>query len=387
MAAVGINLSSSKISVIELAGSRKDIIIKNMVKAELPSDSIIKGEVQNPIILANGLKEIWKKYKISDRKVFIGIANQKVIVKEVKIPVVDDIEIANSVKYQISDFIPIPKNNIIYDYFVIEKEESFSRLMLVGALKSMIDNVVESFKKAGLLAQAIDLNCFALYRTIDHIYGLEKNVKKNESNVFCIAYLGREISIIGIIENNYLKYPRFTSTSINSFIEKIYKEIKKDTKYCEEIIDKFNFRSLLEERETRGKTIKEKSNDSSSAKSQKKEDKKSDKDNIENIDDKNIAEIMKDTADHIIYEISLSLEHFLQENPKNKIDKIILTGEYIKNIDKYIKQKLNYKVEVLNISDYFSLKYLLKNPNYRDKNLNYLLDPLSIGMALRGLNQ
>lgn len=387
MSAVGINLSSSKISVIELAGSRKDIIIKNIVKAELPSNSIIKGEVQNPIILANGLKEIWKKYKISDRKVFIGIANQKVIVKEVKIPVVDDIEIANSVKYQISDFIPIPKDNIIYDYFVIEKEESFSRLMLVGALKSMIDNVVESFKKAGLLAQAIDLNCFALYRTIDYIYGLEKDVKKNESNVFCIAYLGREISIIGIIQNNYLKYPRFTSTSINSFIERIYKEIKKDNKYCEEIIDKFDFRSLLAEGGIKGKTIKEQSDDSSSAESQKKEDKKSDKDNIENIDDKNITEIMKDTADHVIYEISLSLEHFLQENPKNKIDKIILTGEYIKNIDKYIKQKLNYKVEILNISDYFSLKYLLKNPNYRDKNLNYLLDPLSIGMALRGLNQ
>ncbi|MBE3092569.1 MAG: pilus assembly protein PilM [Chloroflexi bacterium] len=387
MSAVGINLSSSKISVIELAGSRKDIIIKNIVKAELPSNSIIKGEVQNPIILANGLKEIWKKYKISDRKVFIGIANQKVIVKEVKIPVVDDIEIANSVKYQISDFIPIPKDNIIYDYFVIEKEESFSRLMLVGALKSMIDSVVESFKKAGLLAQAIDLNCFALYRTIDYIYELEKNRKKNESNIFCIVYLGREISIIGIIQNNNLKYPRFTSTSINSFIERIYKEIKKDNKYCEEIIDKFDFRSLLVEGGIKGKMIKEQSNDSSSAKSQKKEDKKSDKDNIENIDDKNITEIMKDTADHVIYEISLSLEHFLQENPKNKIDKIILTGEYIKNIDKYIKQKLNYKVELLNIADYFSLKYLLRNPNYRDKNLNYLIDPLSIGMALRGLSK
>jgi len=387
MSAVGLNLSSSKISVIELAGSRKDIIIKNMVKAELPPNSIIKGEIQNPIILANGLKEIWKKYKISDKKVFIGIANQKVIVKEVKIPVVDDIEIANSVKYQISDFIPIPKNNIIYDYFVIEKEESFSRLMLVGALKSMIDSVVESFKKAGLLAQAIDLNCFALYRTIDYIYGLEKNRKKNESNVFCVVYLGREISIIEIIQNNNLKYPRFTSTSINSFIERIYKEIKKDNKYCEEIIDKFDFKSLLAEEGIKGKTKKEQSDDSSSAESQKKEDKKSDKDNIKNIDDKNITEIMKDTADHFIYEINLSLEHLLQENPKYKIDKIILTGEYIKNIDKYIKQKLNYKVELLNIADYFSLKYLLRNPNYRDKNLNYLLDPLSIGMALRGLNQ
>jgi len=43
MSAVGINLSSSKISVIELAGSRKDVIIKNMVKAELPSNSIVGG--------------------------------------------------------------------------------------------------------------------------------------------------------------------------------------------------------------------------------------------------------------------------------------------------------------------------------------------------------
>lgn len=69
MSAVGLNLSSSKISVIELVRSRKDIILKNMVKAELPPNSIIKGEIQNPIILANGLKEIWKKYKISDKKV------------------------------------------------------------------------------------------------------------------------------------------------------------------------------------------------------------------------------------------------------------------------------------------------------------------------------
>lgn len=387
MSAVGLNLSSSKISIIELMESRKDIIIRNMVKAELPPNSIIKGEVQDPIILANGLKEIWKRNKISDRKVYIGIANQKVIVKEVKIPVVDDIEIANSVKYQISDFIAIPKDNVIYDYFVIDKEESFSRIMLAGALKSMVDNVVKSFRNAGLLAQAIDLNCFALYRIIDYIYGLEKNRKKYESSVFCVVCLGMEISIIGMIQHNNLKYPRFTSISINSFIERIYKETKKDFKYCEEIINKFDFKSLLAEGRIKGKMKKEQTDESLSAESRKKEYKKSDKDNIENIDDKNITEIMKDTADHIVYEINLSVEHFLQENPKYKIDKIILTGEYIKNIDKYIKQKLNYKVELLNIVDYFSLDYLRRNPDYRDKNLNYLLDPLSIGMALRGLSK
>ena len=43
MSAVGLNLSSSKISIIELMESRKEIIIRNMVKAELPSTSIVGG--------------------------------------------------------------------------------------------------------------------------------------------------------------------------------------------------------------------------------------------------------------------------------------------------------------------------------------------------------
>ncbi len=43
MSVVGLNLSSSKISIIELMKSRKDISIRNMVKAELPSNSIVGG--------------------------------------------------------------------------------------------------------------------------------------------------------------------------------------------------------------------------------------------------------------------------------------------------------------------------------------------------------
>ncbi len=371
---VGLNLSSYRISVIELIKSKEGLIIKNMIRSEVPSHSIVKGEIQDLVVLAKGLKDIWRKYRISDKKVFIGIANQKVIVKEIKIPVVDNEEINNSIKYQINDFIPIPKDNIIYDYFVMEKGEDFSRLMLVGAMKSMINDVVKSFKNAGLFAQAIDLNCFALYRTINYIHGLEKKIKSKKSNVFCVVNLGVEISIIEIVQDNNLKYPRFISASIKSFIDRIYEKTKKDFKYCEKIISEFDFKSLLAEENSKQKV--------------KNEDKRLDKDNIENIiDNKDIVEIMKDTADLFIEEVRISVEHFSQENPKYKIGKIILTGEYIKNIDKYIEQEINYKVELLNIADYFSLKYLRRNTIYRDKNLNYLPDPSGIGMALRGLNQ
>ena len=386
MSAVGLNLSSSRISVIDLMKGRKDHIIKTLVIDEVPASAVEKGELKDPDAFAAGLKDIWRKYKIPEKKVFIGIANQKVIAKEVQIPVLDDEEINNSIKYQISDFIPIPKNNIIYDYYVVEKGENASKLMLVGTLKSMINDIVKSFKDAGLFAQAIDLNCFAFYRTLDHIYSLEANKNSKDLSSFCAVNLGSDISIFEIIQANELRYPRFSSSSVSSFIEKIHK-IKQDDKYCRKVISEFDFKQLITPGSKKVKPKKE-SSKSSLDEPKKKEDEKPDKGaSAAAVDSEKIAKIMKDAADQFIYKIRLSIENFLQENPKFKIDKIILSGQYIKNIEKYIEQEMNYKVELLNIADYFSLKNIKNNPLFRNMDLNHVIDPLAIGMALRGLIQ
>lgn len=393
MLSVGLNLSSNRIYIIELLKSGKNYAIRKMIRTDLPGGCIERGEIQDTDILARSLKDIWRKYRISDRKVFIGISNQKVIAKEVKIPVIDDIEIDNSIKFQINDFIPIAKNNIIYDYYVVEKGEDYSKLMLVGAMKSMIDDVVKSFKGAGLLAQAIDLNCFSLYRTVDYISRLEKNTKNEGPGAYCVLSLGLEMSILEMIQDDNLKYPRFTSASIKNFIESISRKIKKDNKYYEDIISGFDFESLIKNSDTE-EIKKEEVNDQAGI-IPKGEDQKTEENNNRNSgedinnrnpeDDIGIKKIMKDNADQIIEEIKLSVEHFLQENPRYIVKKVILTGEYIKNIEKYIEQEISYKVEILNIADHFSLKYLKNNPEYKDKDLNHLLDPLAIGMALRGL--
>ena len=102
MPSIGLNLSSNRIYAIELLKSGKNHVIRKMVRSELPHGCIVKGEIQDTDILSRGLKDIWRKYRISDRKVFIGISNQKVIAKEIKIPVIDDSEIDNSIKFQIN---------------------------------------------------------------------------------------------------------------------------------------------------------------------------------------------------------------------------------------------------------------------------------------------
>ena len=114
MAAVGIDISSNNITLVELSRSRKGIMIKNAAGFEIEKESIKKGELQDPVALSIGLKESWKKNRFSGRDVYIGLSNLKSIVREVELPLVNKEEINNSLKYQINDFMPIPKDNILF---------------------------------------------------------------------------------------------------------------------------------------------------------------------------------------------------------------------------------------------------------------------------------
>ena len=86
MAAVGIDISSSKITLIELSRSRKGITIKNAAGFEISGESINKGELQDPVALSKALKESWRKNKFSGRNIFVGLSNLKSIVREVELP-------------------------------------------------------------------------------------------------------------------------------------------------------------------------------------------------------------------------------------------------------------------------------------------------------------
>ncbi len=374
MISVGLDISSKNITLVEVVKTHKGIAIKNAVDFEIPRDSIKNGELQDPVALAGGLKQAWRKYKISGRQVFVGLSNLKAIVKEVELPLVDDGEINNSLKYQINDFIPIPKDNILYDYYVMKKQDNSSRIMLVGAMKSMIMNVIEAVKSAGLMSQAIDLNCFSLFRTLDYIYNFSKNKKS-----LCAVNLGQDISIIEIIENDTLRFPRFLSNSISSFTAGLERTAVRDADLSDEIINNFDFSNLI-----KGSAAIKKTKTSGGKKSPPKEKKvESAEDKTgKSINDKKIIEAINNTADNLISEIKMSIEHYIQENPGSKIENIVLTGRDLINLEKYIEQKTGYRVEKLDCSGSFAIDSLKKNPSYDSMDLSKVLNPLAIGMAI-----
>ena len=141
-----------------------------------------------------------------------------------------------------------------------------------------------------------------------------------------------------------------------------------DEQEARKFLQKFDFQSLTAGKSPASGEMKEKV-----------DDKKSDSDDI-STQEENMVKSISSTADNFISEIRMSMEHFLQEDPKAKIGKILLAGENLKNIGKYIQFKTDYNVEELNVSKSFPVELINKGSD-----IGKILDPLAIGMALRGI--
>jgi Tfp pilus assembly PilM family ATPase len=294
-------------------------------------------------------------------------------------------------------------------------------------MKNAVNNFVEAAKDAGLKVNSVDLNCFAFYRAVNFLYNFKKITLKENQSSFCLVHFGQEVSIIEFADANELRYPRYINSSLNSFIENLNKKLDLSNEELKRKIMEFDFETLLikeikkrktEQRFSREENINfsiENNNLSDSNNINKNnfnsfENKliknnaaeinmglnnlnQEDKNSIKKPDDPeedvliNIKDSLKISANQLVNEIIRSNDHFLQENRDLKINKILISGENLINLDKYIEKNLKIPVERINMDKIINPDLFKKNNLFKFENINNYSDKLiiSLGLALRGI--
>lgn len=164
---VGLDLDGAFLSAVELSGDS----ISEAVSIELPPGVITDGEVTDVTGLSETLKEFFKAHSLP-RRVRLGVSNQQIVVRHLELPKIDDpSELAAAVRFQASEAIAMPLDEVVLDHQVIGENitpEGAARLrvIVVAARESMIMRIVDSVRSAGLRPEGIDLNAFALVRTL-----------------------------------------------------------------------------------------------------------------------------------------------------------------------------------------------------------------------------
>src|SRR3954468_12507381 len=103
--AVGLDIGTTSVRAAQLSWKQNSTKLERFGQVGLPLGAVRDGEVIEPEVVAAALKQLWARVKFSTKKVIVGVANQKVVVRQVDLPWMPLPDLRKSLPFQVADVI------------------------------------------------------------------------------------------------------------------------------------------------------------------------------------------------------------------------------------------------------------------------------------------
>lgn len=168
---IGLDIGTSAVRSAQVVVGRGAPSLISFGQVALPQGVVVDGEIRDQGAVSEAISQLVKRTKIRGKRVVVGVANQRVVVRQVDLPYLEEKEFRSSLQFQVADHIPMPVEAAELDYqilddFTSEGGERMMRVLLVAAATDMVDGFVEATAAAGLEPAGVDLTPFAVARAI-----------------------------------------------------------------------------------------------------------------------------------------------------------------------------------------------------------------------------
>jgi type IV pilus assembly protein PilM len=202
---VGLDIGTTAVRAAEVSVRRGQVVLERIGQAGLPEGVVVDGEVVEPGAVAIAIKDLWRRTRISSRRVVIGVANQRVVMRLVDVPWMEPNELRSSLAFQAGDYLPIPVDQTELDYSVIGEHEAAGgqrllRVLLVAA-QEMLAGHLQAVRLAGLRPEGIDLNPIALLRSLGPVAGFGEGAE-------ALVDAGARVTNMVVHDNGVLRFVR-----------------------------------------------------------------------------------------------------------------------------------------------------------------------------------
>jgi type IV pilus assembly protein PilM len=167
---VGLDIDATGIVAASVAVNGR-VRVENAGVMALEPGIIRDGEVADVDGLAEALRALYRANKGLDKRVRVGLANQKIVVRVIELPYLEDAkEIDAAVRFHAQDQLPMPLEHAVVDHqrldVITDATGRRQRVLLVAARREMVDRVLAALRAAGLRPEGVDLSAFAMVRAL-----------------------------------------------------------------------------------------------------------------------------------------------------------------------------------------------------------------------------
>lgn len=198
---VGIELAPERVNVAQLRKQRQGYKIGSLYSVPVPEGVFVDGHIADPPAMAEIIQQALAESKIKTSRVATAVPGRDSIVRLIPVPAeLDDKELREMVlNHEAGLYLPYPREEADVDYqklgyFVDEDGIEKVQVLLVATRKEITETYLETFQQAGLQIDVLEINSFALIRTIRS--QLEQFQSQEAAVLVDIEFDSTEIAII-----------------------------------------------------------------------------------------------------------------------------------------------------------------------------------------------
>jgi len=231
----GLEIGSAAVRAAVVETGKSVPVLRKFGEMPLPPGAVVAGEIVNPGPVVEALSALWKQGKFPSKHVVVGVANQRVIVRHIDIPAIDEAEILEALPYLVQDAIPIPVEEAVLDFVPLEEfansdGDAMLAMLTVAAHRDMVEDLLAVTRSAGIKVMAIDLQAFALVRAT---LGEELLIGGGGSQA--IIDIGGSLTQIAIVRDGVTRFARILPVGGQTFTDELAEGLGIETAAAEDL--------------------------------------------------------------------------------------------------------------------------------------------------------
>ncbi len=163
---LGLDITTSSIKLIELSQSGKNFRVESYAAEATPANAVNEKNIVDAQAVGDAIRRAVKRSGAKTRDVAIAISGDAAITKVIQMPAtLSERDMEGQVEIQADQYIPFPMEEVSFDYEIQGPNAADPDMLDVLLVATRTDNVDQrqaAVEAAGLAAQVVDVEAFAL---------------------------------------------------------------------------------------------------------------------------------------------------------------------------------------------------------------------------------
>lgn len=226
----GLDIGSSSLKAVELKKDNRGKVLQIFAVAPLSSGASFLTDAEIDLKpISTALRDFISAYPFSSNKAVVALPESQIFTRVITLPKISEKELANSIKWEAQQYIPVPLTDVSLDYQVIQGLEEVSEQMdvlLIAAPKALVQKYLKILKDAGIDPVGIETETMAVTRSL---IGDDPSTPST-----MIVNIGAMTTDLSVVSRRAIRFTRSISTGGNAMARSISQSLGFDLNQAEE---------------------------------------------------------------------------------------------------------------------------------------------------------